>query len=643
MHSGFLEQVKFAVGPLTVNSRELVILCVLALFVAAFVMATATSTCLAAAKTVLARLGGSPAVPAQSRSGSPRNWKETRNSVAYLLWVILATLIVGGITGWKPIQNFSTVAVLIGIVAILQQVRAPADEFNRNLREQAGFSLLVSTFLSVHPHPLHIEIACAGIFVGLHLCRWTLRTVVGAEKGKEGWILDLIGRSRLGLALMTLLILGYACLIVYWLGPGLWHIITNWSQGAAGEVGDNLFPWVFYFPPLVIPLMIYRTWVGDDEGSGEDPTRRSRKIDDEVDRDEGDEWPTPGAPLLPADVDLLGDAGMVGAMAFSPSGELLATSEGWPSSNYSFDRDDHNVAFHLWQTSTGERVGDKVEGWWLGIPAIEFSTDGATLATAISESGDVHLWDLSDPAEPRRTGSDTPLPYSGSSRVDRVRGSALAFRKESILVATSGETTVQVWDLKLNRPVGKAVRVRRPEWELNPNPIRGLKLSAQRDLVAVQRNHRVELWNMNKGRRACRRIKGNSVAFTADGSRIAVGARGVVRIRRTRRWSRISKFHISRKFRVGALAVTKNGVLIAGDDNRIVTVWSLDSGTLIRRFALPHDGSRDRRHHSFRISRIALSPDDETVAIADYGGHVSLWSLSRLTAPNGTSAQASPA
>jgi WD40 repeat protein len=118
----------------------------------------------------------------------------------------------------------------------------------------------------------------------------------------------------------------------------------------------------------------------------------------------------------------VGHTSIVGGLAFSPDGRLLASSSA-----------DHTV--RLWDVATRQPVGEPLDEP-IGAPNfLAFSADSRLLATA-GPGNSIRLWDV-------RTRQPIGQPLAGHT--DRV--TSVAFGPTGLLVSSSEDGTVRLWDL----------------------------------------------------------------------------------------------------------------------------------------------------------------------------------------------------
>lgn len=125
-------------------------------------------------------------------------------------------------------------------------------------------------------------------------------------------------------------------------------------------------------------------------------------------------------------------------VAFAPDGQTLATAS-----------DDGLQLWDLTDQAHPRRLGKPLSGPNSNFWSIAFAPDAATLAAGGQpvDTGDeeaVLLWDITDPARPRRLGNPLLTPADGVGYV------AFALRKETLAVSgsqASNNGTVQLWDV----------------------------------------------------------------------------------------------------------------------------------------------------------------------------------------------------
>ncbi len=152
--------------------------------------------------------------------------------------------------------------------------------------------------------------------------------------------------------------------------------------------------------------------------------------------------------------------------------------------------------------------------------------------------------------------------------------------------------------------------------------INALALSEDRRLVAAVGDDRIaRVWQIDNGQ-LLRTFRGHqdtisSVAFDAERRYLATGSwDGTVKI-----WDlasgRLTRTLRAAHSRVLSLVTTRKGRVIAGLADGQILVWELQSGKFLQKIQGEHSG----------IIRLVLSPSQEILYSASYGGKISKWSL----------------
>jgi Tol biopolymer transport system component len=286
---------------------------------------------------------------------------------------------------------------------------------------------------------------------------------------------------------------------------------------------------------------------------------------------------------------LTGHDNWVRSVAFSPNGQLLA------SSGY-----DNTVK--LWEVATGREVrtllGHKDFVW-----PVAFSPDGRQVASG-SKDGTVKLWEVATGQEVRTL----------TGHKDGIE--ALAFSPDGRLLASGAavlDKSVKLWEVATGREVNSLMG--------HGNGISSVAFSPDGRLLASGSYDRtIELWETATGR-PVRTLTGHAeyvstVAFSPDGRTLASGSYDM----NIRLWNvatgqtvRVLSGHSGY---VMSVAFSSDGRWLAsGSKDHTIKLWSPESGQAVRTITA----------HSDLVDCVQFSPDGNWLASAGFDKTVKLW------------------
>ncbi|MXP21626.1 AAA family ATPase [Gordonia sp. HNM0687] len=265
--------------------------------------------------------------------------------------------------------------------------------------------------------------------------------------------------------------------------------------------------------------------------------------------------------LSPATV--AGHTRRVQAPTFDSAGTLMATGS-W---------DGQVLLWDVTGTRPTQISAIRPDGGDVRVENVELSPDGRTLAVTALDSGDVALYDTSDPRQPRFAA----LVANPGARYTH----ELAFSPDSSALATaSDDSSVQIWDVTDRaRPVARGEPLTGPRGWVNavtftPDGSR---------LFAASADQRLYLWDLPGGDPAGRVVAEqdgpiNTLSINADGTLLAAAGddRAIRVLRVDDALSEVAQLrgHDSTVRSVSFDPTT--GLLASGADDQTVRLWSLD-------------------------------------------------------------------
>jgi WD40 repeat protein/transcriptional regulator with XRE-family HTH domain len=300
---------------------------------------------------------------------------------------------------------------------------------------------------------------------------------------------------------------------------------------------------------------------------------------------------------------LTGHQGPVNAVAFNPSGTLLATASS-------------DSTVRLWRVFDREPVAT-LTGHHGKVVTVAFSPDGRTLASAGSD-GTVRLWDVAT----RRTVALL------DGHLDSVR--AVAFSPDGRFLASGcADGAIELWDVTGRRVLADLAGHSGGVNTVAFAPDGGLLASGSSDRT-------VRLWDMSKlttnlwgttSHQPLATLTGHTdvvlgVAFSLDGRTLASGGSD----RTVRLWDTVS--HQPRAVLTGptddvnAVAFTPDGTTVLGaTGDGTVKLWDTASHRITATLA----------GHTDYVMDVAVNHQGNLLATASFDGSAALWDLNRAT------------
>lgn len=289
--------------------------------------------------------------------------------------------------------------------------------------------------------------------------------------------------------------------------------------------------------------------------------------------------------------------GYIFAMAVSPDGQILATTDSYGK-------------IRLWQIADEQQIlsWDAHIGW---VRSLTFSPDGKILVSG-SEDKTVKLWNVStgecyQTLQEEHKGWILFVAFSSYVRVDG-----------STLLASCGEdTTVKLWDVNTGRCCQTL--------QGHTSWVCYVAFSSHGQIASSSTDHTIKLWDINTGQ-CLKTLQGHQdtvgfVTFTADGlTLVSASEDQTIKVWNTQTGQCERTLPGGQNDWIWWSAVTlscDNRTLAIGSRNQTLKLWDISTGQLLRTL-----------QYSSGIRTIVFSPDGKTL----FGSHedqtLKLWNVS---------------
>jgi WD40 repeat protein/serine/threonine protein kinase len=290
-----------------------------------------------------------------------------------------------------------------------------------------------------------------------------------------------------------------------------------------------------------------------------------------------------------ASMTLRGHVDRVGAVAFSPDGQLAATGSG-------------DMTATVWETVSG-RKRFTLSGHSAPLFSVAFSPDSRRIVTVAGDHT-ARVWDAGN--------GKTLLTLAGHS--DEV--AAAAFSPDGGRIATgSGDRTARIWDAATGAKLVELAGHRGALWAVAFSPDGRRALTASEDKTA-------KVWDAASGQELLT-LEGHdnhvrAAAFSPDGHRIVTASLDQTAIVWEAASGRKLLTHNGSHGKLVAVAFSPDGRrIVTGGDDGTAEVWETASGREL--FTL--------KGHMARVRSVAFSPDGNRILTGSSDGTARIWDL----------------
>jgi len=254
----------------------------------------------------------------------------------------------------------------------------------------------------------------------------------------------------------------------------------------------------------------------------------------------------------------LDNVGKVAAVAVFPDKRRMATTSS-------------DGILTLWDLKRGI-ILNELEGRGEGLGSIAISQDGKLIAS-IGYGGHINAWH-GDTGKPLIQ-AFTPHPEGGVCSMD--------FSSDGATLATgSSDRTTQLWSTATWRPQGQPISLRGDYG--HPVSVTCVRYSPSAKLLAIATDESIQIWNPSTGQHIANLAqRATSLVWTIDGTRLLSGGTdSTIQQWDSSTWTQVGDWNVRTKHPV--LAMNRNGTIVASIIENHVRLWRLSDWRTIALF-----------------------------------------------------------